>query len=175
VHVVADEDDQLVSYIAPGAEFGFVDGQWPTADGRHPWRDRSRWEGHGCLMVQRPGEAHAVWHYWHGPDREFLCWYINLQAPARRTAIGYDTQDHELDVVVFPDGRWVFKDLEVLDDRVAAGQLSQHRIDEVRRLGDSMAIELDAGRHWWDHRWADWTPDPAWHDADLPPGWDSRP
>ena len=38
VHIVQDTDDALISYIGPGAEFGFVDGRWPTADGRHPWR-----------------------------------------------------------------------------------------------------------------------------------------
>lgn len=55
-------------------------------------------------MVQRPGDPHAVWHFWTGPDREFTCWYINLQADFVRAAIGYDTQDFELDLVVFPDG-----------------------------------------------------------------------
>ena len=122
-------------------------------------------------MVQRPGDEHAVWHFWHGADRSFLCWYINFQARARRTSVGYDTQDFELDIVVFPDGRWVFKDADVLPARVAAGQLTQAVVDRIVRLGDELAVELDAGRHWWDHRWASWTPPSAWHDARLPPGW----
>ena len=57
VHIVEDHDDALVSSVGPGAEFGFVGGVWPTATGEHPWRSRARWEGHGCLMVQRPGEC----------------------------------------------------------------------------------------------------------------------
>jgi hypothetical protein len=171
VHIVEDRDDALISYVGPGAELGFVDGVWPTASGAHPWRDRTRWEGHGCLMVQRPGDMFAVWHYWHGPDRRFLCWYVNVQAPFQRTAIGYDTQDFELDVVVFPDGRWVFKDREVLADRVSEGRLSQRLVERVVQFGDELAEELDAGRMRWDERWADWTPPSTWHDADLPAGW----
>jgi len=129
VHIVEDHDDALLSSVGPGAEFGFVGGVWPTATGEHPWRSRARWEGHGCLMVQRPGEMFAVWHYWHGANRRFLCRYINFQASFQRTAIGYDTQDFELDMVVFPNGTWVFKDREVLAVRVAAGQLSQGLVD----------------------------------------------
>jgi len=173
VHIVEDHDDALVSYVGPGAEFGFVDGTWPTATGVHPWRDRVRWEGHGCLMVQRPDDLFAVWHYWHGPDRRFLCWYINFQAPFHRTAIGYDTQDFELDMLVFPDGRWSFKDREVLADRVSEGQLSQGIVDHVVELGDQIADEVSAGHLRWDQSWTEWAAPPAWRDADLPAGWDA--
>jgi hypothetical protein len=173
VHVVEDTDAALVSYIGPGAEFGFVDGVWPTPTGEHPWRERTRWEGHGCLMVQQPGEMFAVWHYWHGADRRFLCWYINFQAPVHRTALGYDTQDFELDLVVFPDGTWMLKDLDVLPQRVSEGQLTQGLVDQVVQLGDEIGRELDAGQVRWDQRWADWTPPMLWRDANLPEGWSS--
>ena len=43
VHVVEDHDDALVTYIAPGAQFGFPSGDWPTPDGRHPWWARTGW------------------------------------------------------------------------------------------------------------------------------------
>jgi hypothetical protein len=57
---------------------------------------RAAWHGHGVLMQQRPDEAHAIWIFWDGPEREFRGWYVNLQEPLRRTAVGYDTQDLEL-------------------------------------------------------------------------------
>lgn len=68
MHVVEDSDDRLVTYVAPGAPFGFPSGPWPTHDGRHPWHGRSAWSGHGCLMLHRPGDHHPVWHFWDGPD-----------------------------------------------------------------------------------------------------------
>jgi len=175
VHVVHDTGDELVSYTGPGAEFGFVEGRWPTATGAHPWSRRVRWEGHGCLMVQRRGEPFAVWHYWHGPKREFLCWYVNFQAPFRRTAWGYDTQDFELDLLVFPDGTWRFKDRELLPARIAEGYLSASVADAVSALGDELGRELRAGTPRWDEGWAAWTPPPAWRDAPLRADWATLP
>ena len=174
VHVVEDTDDALVTYLATGAALGFPPGEWPTTDGRHPWSTRTAWEGHGTLMVQRPGEHHAIWHFWKGPDRHLDCWYVNLQTAFVRTATGFDTQDLELDLVVQPDGRWEMKDRELLDQRVDEGRFSPALRDWIVRLGDELAAELDAGRHWWDHRWAGWVPPAGWADTELPSGWEGR-
>ena len=172
VYVVEDSSEHLVTYIPPGAELGFPAGRWPTRDGRHPWHGRGSWSGHGCLMVQRPGDHHAVWHFWEGPDREFACWYVNLQTAFVRRSAGYDTQDLELDLVVLPDGTWQLKDLDVLDDRVREGRYSQELAEWVVALGTDLGAALDAGDHWWDHAWADWIPEPTWRDLALPAGWD---
>jgi hypothetical protein len=171
VFVVEDTDEALVTFIAPGAELGFPAGQWPIAGGHHPWSNRLVWTGHGALMVQRPGEHHAVWHFWTGPEREFSCWYINLQTDFVRTALGYDTQDLELDILVAPDGTWALKDREVLDDRVAEGRFTAPLVEWIVRLGEELTTELDAGRRWWDDRWASWEPPDGWTDPSLPAGW----
>lgn len=175
VHVVDDSEEQLVTYIGEGAEMGFVDGDGPTPDGKHPWHRKASWQGHGCLMVQRPGDPFAVWHFWRGPERTFACWYINLQAAFVRTEIGYDTQDFELDVVVSPDGSFVVKDLEVLDDRVAEGRFTGELVEWVRELGDHLTGELEARRHWWDPSWAHWVPPSDWRAAKLVSDWSSVP
>ena len=173
VFVVEDTDEHLVTYLPERAEMGFADGAWPTPDGRHPWHRKTFWEGHGCLMVQRPGDPHAVWHFWQGPAREFACWYVNLQSDFVRTEIGYDTQDLELDLVVSPDGSYVVKDLELLDDRIAEGRFTPDLATWVREVGGSLTAELAAGRRWWDPSWADWTPPADWKDARLPAAWSS--
>ena len=162
VNVVEDSPKQLVTYIAPGAPFRFPDGSWPTPDGRHPWHGRDGWQGNGCLMVQRPDEHHAIWHFWNGPDREFVCWYLNLQTAFVRTTDGYDTQDLELDLVVFPDGSHMLKDAEVLDDRVVEGRYSLELVEWVRDYGQMLVRRLEAEGPWWDTSWAGWEPDPAW-------------
>ena len=162
VHVVEDSDQQLVTFIAPGAEFIFPDGSWPSPGGVHPWQPRSGWEGHGCLMVQRPGEHHAVWHFWDGPDRSFDRWYINLQTEFRRTHVGYDTQDLEVDFVVRPDGTWSLKDYELLPDRVAEGRYSDGLAEWIRGATPGFTDALDRGELWWDPTWADWSPPEEW-------------
>jgi hypothetical protein len=175
VYVVEDTSDQLVTYLPERADIGFVEGDWPTPDGKHPWHHKTHWVGHGCLMVQRSGDPYAVWHFWTGPERDFACWYINLQADFVRTAIGYDTQDFELDIVVSPDGSYVIKDLEVLDDRVAEGRFTSDLVARIREPGAQLIEELDVGRHWWDPGWARWAPPADWRDARLPADWSSTP
>jgi hypothetical protein len=91
--VVEDTPELLAIYMPEGSPFGFAADFFGAP---HPWSHRDRWEGHGVLQLQRPGEMHAVWVFWHGPEREFRGWYVNLQEPFRRTRLGLDTQDLEL-------------------------------------------------------------------------------
>jgi hypothetical protein len=154
VRVVRDEPDLLATYIAEGTPFEF-----PPGPETHPWAGRQAWEGHGVLMLQRPDEAHAIWVFWHGPEREFAGWYVNLQEPFRRTAEGFDTQDLELDIWIPAGGTWQLKDDELLDVRVREGRFTQDQARATRREAARITAELDAGRRWWDDSWAAWTPD----------------
>ncbi len=47
-------------------------------------------------------------------------WYVNLQQPLVRTAVGFDTMDQQLDLIVDRDGRGVFEkdrdDLELMSE-----------------------------------------------------------
>lgn len=174
VHVVADTDQHLVTYLAEGAPFTFPDGQWPAPDNRHPWLGRAGWTGHGCLMVQRPGDHHAVWHFWEGPNRTFSHWYINLQTAFRRTAGGYDTQDLELDLIVEPDGSWTLKDDEFMEDRVAEGRFTSELVAWIRNLGAQLIRRLEDGDRWWDESWADWHPPPTWRFEPAAPSVDGQ-
>ena len=173
VCVVDDSPTALVTYLAGGAEFGFYPGEWPIAGGVHPWSRQGSWRGHGTLMVQEPGTDYAVWHFWTGEDRTFACWYLNLQTAFVRTALGYDTQDLELDVIVFPDRTWALKDRDVLDVRLEEGRFSRELHMKILQIGDELTTRLDADGPWWDLSWAEWEPDASWHDPKLPPGWDS--
>ena len=165
-----DTDDLLALFVAEGSELAYPDGNWP---GRlHPWHGKERWHGHGVLQLQRPGEAHAVWLFWTGSERRLAFWYVNLQAPFRRTSLGIDTQDHELDIVIEPDGSWHFKDEERLDGWVRLGRWTEAEVAAIRAEGARIADELDRGERWWSDAWATWEPDPAWHGGDLPAGWE---
>lgn len=169
--VVEDADELLALYVAEGSKLEYPDGDWPG--GRHPWRGKERWRGHGVLQLQRPREAHAVWLFWRGPERALAFWYVNLQAPFLRTPLGIDTEDHELDLVVQPDGSWRFKDEEHLETWVALGRWTPAEVAAIRAEGDRVAAELDAGRRWWSEDWARWEPEPDWRGGELPPGWDA--
>ena len=123
-------------------------------------------------MVQKPGEHHAVWHFWNGEEREFTCWYINLQMPFRRTKIGYDTQDLELDFIVHPDNTWEIKDVDLVFENADQGRWSLEEAREIMRYGHELEERLQKGERWWDKKWATWRPEGSWEVlGSLPPGW----
>ncbi len=83
--VVQDDDDVLVLYMPEGSPLAMTDDFFGAP---HPWSGRDRWSGPGVLQLQRPGEAYAVWH---GQGADFRGWYVNFQAPFRRSPLGFDT------------------------------------------------------------------------------------
>lgn len=65
VRVVAD-DDVLAVWIAEGTRFTFPAHPFGT----HPWSYRERWTGTSALQLRRPGDAYAVWAFFHGARLE---------------------------------------------------------------------------------------------------------
>jgi hypothetical protein len=162
--VVEDTPSLLALYMPEGSPLAFADDFFGEP---HPWSSRDRWEGHGVLQLQRPGEMHALWVFWHGP--EFRGWYVNLQEPFRRTRLGFDTQDLELDIVVDLDGSWRYQDAEKFDPWVERGRWTEAEVAAIRREGAAIGAVLDGRRRWWSDDWASWEPDPAWVAPELPP------
>ena len=103
---VVRDDDVLALYVPRGTAVmtwrRSTDGQRELVE--QEWR-------RDMLRLMFPGQAHSVWLFWEGDDRHFARYYVNMEEPFRRTAIGVDTNDHALDIVVEPDLTWVWKDL----------------------------------------------------------------
>jgi Protein of unknown function (DUF402) len=167
--IVVQDDPELVALYMPESSPMTFDDDFFGAP--HPWHGKDEWHGHGVLQLHRPGGRHAVWVFWDGPDRVHTAWYVNLQDPLRRTAIGFDTQDHELDLVVRPDLTWYVKDDERMEGWIERGRWTADEVAEIRADGARVAAELEAGRRWWSDEWATWTPDPAWSLPELPTDW----
>jgi hypothetical protein len=167
VIVVADRPDLLGTYLPEGSPFVFAAGH-PL--GTHPWEGRAAWHGHGVLMLQRPGESYAVWHFWDAPERDFAGWYLNIQEPFRRTTLGFDTKDLELDIWAPTEGGWVLKDDELLDVRVDEGQFTPAEAARIRGIGNEIGGMLDRNERWWDD-WTPWKPDAHWVPRAPPANW----
>jgi hypothetical protein len=150
VRVIAD-DEVLAVWVADGTPFTFP----PHPFGPHPWSGKERWTGCGVLQVQRPGEAHAVWGFFHGQRLDH--WYVNFQAPYRRLPGGFDTLDHGVDIVV-SDDRWMWKDRDDVAAQVASGRLTPAEADAIWVEANRVAAELDRGHRWWLPRWSQWEP-----------------
>lgn len=113
-----------------------------------------------------PDAAHMLELAW-DEHWSFLGWYVNLQAPVARTALGWDTTDWALDITVGPDGTWAWKDEDDLAEAIALGVLSADEADAVRREGESVVAARP-----WPTGWESWRPPAGWGQLPLPDGWD---
>ena len=120
------------------------------------------------LVLLREGPWHALWVSWL-PSGEHWGWYVNLQRPFRRTALGFETMDLVLDLVVDPDGSWRWKDEDELATWVARGVFEPELAERIRAEGESVLARAP-----WPTGWEKWRPDPAWELPELPDGWDVR-
>lgn len=171
VTVVADGPDLISHYLADGTRYlrrEAVDGSPPprVIPAREIGTVETRmtvatWRGSHRLVVTRPGQAHAVFLKW-TPEWTFREWYVNLQEPLRRTARGFETRDQFLDIQVAPDRSWRWKDEDELEMAVELGRLTRTQADAIRREGERVIADIEAGRFPFDGSLTDWRPEPEW-------------
>jgi uncharacterized protein len=172
--VVEDTPDRLKMTIAPGTRWMCPVGADAQThihlQASAAWTFEERdWNG-WCVSIGFPGAAHAFESYGVGDD--FLGWKINLEAPKRRTSIGFDTTDHYLDVRIDPDGSWRWDDEDEMDLAIELGIFTRREADAARREGE---IALERLRRA-DTLFAELrTPPSALRPARIPEDWDSVP
>ncbi|HEX5582171.1 DUF402 domain-containing protein [Gaiella sp.] len=121
------------------------------------------------LRLLIPGASHMLELSW-DETWSFLGWYVNLQTPVTRTALGWDMTDLALDLTVTPDGIWAWKDEDDLAEAIALGVLSAGEAGALRREGERVLAARP-----WPTGWETWRPPPAWGPLPLPDGWDRVP
>lgn len=123
-------------------------------------------DGSTILAFQLPERWFSVLLFWR--STEFRHWYVNFERPFRRSALGIDTWDLVLDLVISPDGAPRWKDEDEYAEARGIGFVSD---------ADHAAIERAKGDAWdmferregpFDERWPSWRPDPAWPVPVLP-------
>lgn len=183
--VVQDTDELVALYLAPGTtHLSLAEYSFDREEREQLFRDFAErpvververtWRWTRCLTLMRPGDPYSVWGMWDEGSDELVAWYVNLQEPFTRTAIGFDTMDHIIDIVVSPDlSTWEWKDLNEGELVVELGLAPRELLDEVRRNGEAVAELVERGDAWWTD-WRDWAPDPSWPVPSLPEGWDER-
>lgn len=159
--VVEDSPETIALWIPAGSPF-----RVPVGGVRIPgdeWELEAGATSRDQLCVARPGRRHSIFLHW-GGDGSLDYWYVNFERPLRRTAVGFDTFDEKLDLIVRPDGSYRWKDEDELEAASAAGLL------------DPEAVRAEAARvleEWpFPTGWEDWRPDPAWSVPQLPEDWE---
>ena len=125
------------------------------------------------LWLLRPGDWHALWVSWVGGDH--VGWYVNLQRPLRRTALGFEAMDMMLDVVVEPDLTWRWKDEDEFADLLDRGLIDRATSDRVRREGEAVVDLVERRAAPFSEPWPGVAPRPGLAAPELPAGWDVVP
>ncbi|NLU72159.1 DUF402 domain-containing protein [Streptomyces sp. HNM0575] len=183
VTVVCDTPELLAAWVAPGT----VCVKPEMADGtpvhHEPLATRytgprrtvlSRWFGTGVLKLARPGEHWSVWLFWER-DWQFKNWYVNLEEPRRRWPGGIDSEDHFLDIAVYPDRSWEWRDEDEFAAAQSAGLVDEALAARVRTAGHAVVERIAAWASPFRDGWEHWRPDPRWPVPSLPRDWDGRP
>jgi hypothetical protein len=183
VTVVKDTAELLAVWLAPGTPCV----KPVLADGSPVHREplatryttprtlvRDQWWGMGVLKLARPGEPWSVWLWW---DRgwRFQSWYVNLEEPRTRWAGGIDSEDHFLDIDVYPDRTWAWRDEDEFAQAQQDGLMDREQARQVREAGRRAVGVISAWGAPFRDGWEHWRPDPRWPVPGLPEGWDRAP
>jgi hypothetical protein len=185
VRVVADADLGLLVWTArhtPAMNEVAPDGRGARGRPFAEWVTLSyemrpgEWHGPGVLMFFPPDADHSVWFFWDDAGT-FVCWYVNLEERAVRwddgDLAGIDIVDQDLDVVVYPDHTWEWKDEDEFTERLALPEHYWVRDEQAVRAEGRRVIKIaEAGEFPFDGTWTDFVPDPSWGVPELPGGWD---
>jgi hypothetical protein len=144
--------DQLMPQLARG--------DWQTG----PWT----WQRTTRLSLLYPDRYFSV-HLMFDPGGALNCWYVNFEVPYTRTAIGVDTFDLAVDLIVDPTDlsyRWKDEDEYAQGRRLGVISDTCHKHVELAKDEAVALIERREGPFAED--WHGWRPDPAWSRPSLP-------
>jgi hypothetical protein len=178
VNVVEDAPSQAVLYLPIGARVAVAldEDEHKLRLPDRPWHlgfhEAGTWS---VLSFAWPDTPYAVL-LLRNADDAVDGWYVNIQEPLRRTALGFDTVDHALDVVISPDRTgWTWKDEDELAAAIDAGLFTAEEADGFRAAGERGVRRVLLEEPPFDRDWLAWRPDPTWGMPQLPVGWDTLP
>lgn len=161
--VVEDSAERNVLWLPSGAP-----GKRPVGDLFEGWRLRDHVHARpgGILRVREHPEPYAVLLF--GVDGAFRGWYVNLEEPLVPTQLGWDFEDHLLDLWVERDRTWRWLDEDELEGAVARGIFTAEQEVEFRDAGVRARDRVLGGDF---DEWCRWRPEPEWRQPELPAHW----
>jgi len=157
---VKDSLEETSLVFLPGSEGmgpkGWVDGKnigtrpWEFMD--EPWKLKNySWHTFHTLFVLKPQKYYTTVFYWNAISNRFLHYYINFQTPFTRSRYGIDTRDLELDLIVYPDFSYEWKDREEYQKGIQSGVIFPEWITEIESAKKEVLDKLEKRQY----------PDPA--------------
>ena len=175
--VLEDRPDYLALYIVkdtpfkdnyvvpPGERSEALENLTPSRERSYQdrtWRDET-------VRLYLPNSPYSIWALF--DEHGVHSWYGNLEAPYVRTAIGIDTQDHALDLIMKPSGTWHWKDEAEFEHRLELGLDDQEQHERVRAAGLDLIKKFEAKTFPFDTDWRAWRVLRYEETPSLPEGW----
>ncbi len=178
--VVEDSNDLLALFIAAGSPFKAgpkLTASEKSAAARHDVPPGEKVWRYDTLRLMFPGRCHSIWLFYGNESgaRRLRKYFVNLEEPFRRTAVGFDTQDHTLDIDVTPELTWRWRDESELANHVAQGFYTPALAAHARAEGERVVDCIVRRENPCTRRWPDWRPPPHWGVPNFVAGWDRAP
>jgi len=184
VRVVKDTPTETALLLLPGAECAAPPGYIHQKHGDHShwdrWRDllsgawsleKYRWHTNRFLILLEPEKYFATIFIWKHSSDVFQGYYINFQLPFKRSQCGFDTYDLELDLVIDPDFKWHWKDVNEYEEGVRLGAIRPEWMRGIDSARKDIFERIEQRSYPLNSHWLDWRPAPDWPPTDLPPDW----
>lgn len=94
-------------------------------------------------------------------------WYVNLQRPYPRTAIGIGAMD-----LAEPDRSWRWKDKDEFEELADRSVFDDATTSRVREEAEMVIGRIENADEPFCEPWPSWRPDPRWPIPSLTPTWD---
>lgn len=184
VIVVEDDGREAVLALLPGAQCAFPEGYFHRKLGDASWNTRWQearqtpwifreftWERNRFLIFLQPYRFYAANLVWEDETGQFLGYYINFQLPYQRSAVGFDTLDLDLDIVIYPTYEWRWKDELAFEEGIREGGIKGEWVEGIERAKEEVMVQIDERRYPLDGSWLEWRPQTNWAPPRLPPNW----
>lgn len=119
----------------------------------------------------KPGAHYAINMVWEHESDRFLGWYVNFEMPFRRTPIGFDTLDLELDLEVRPDYSLRWKDVEEYEEEIRRRAISAMVAKQIERAKQEVIRKIERRDEPFDGKWNSWLPEGHWEVPVLNAEW----
>ena len=179
--VVVDDDDGLLLWQPQGAPLVLY--RDPAGRSLHdaPIDElvgaahvHGTFQRYSALMLHPVGASYSVW--WLFAKDQFAGWYVNLEAPFLRHAVGIDTTDHALDLEIDAQRDVSWKDETEFVARTGhPWYWNAAEATTIRATAERLATLAAAGAYPFDGTHCDFRPDSAWQMPQLPDGWNQPP
>jgi predicted RNA-binding protein associated with RNAse of E/G family len=130
------------------------------------------WQTNRLLLIFEPEKYYSTILFWNHESNQFLCYYINFQIPFRRNYSAIDTLDLDLDIVIYPDFTYKWKDEDDFQLAIEHGIISLEWVKGIEDAKPEIFDKLENRQYPFDTSWLNWLPDSSWFPPKLPKNWD---